>query len=99
MDSMLWMVFSLLSPMFAIIGAAMLFVYQQPHRVPALAYTLAIAVAAIVGYSFGLVKGIDFACSPPAPNLCGLEGFFVYGPLMSSLTMIAVGALVLLVVG
>jgi hypothetical protein len=97
MTLMLW-ILSLLSPVFAIIGAAVLFGYQQPHRVPALTYTLAITVAAVVGYSVGLFKGIDFACSPPAGNLCGLEGFFVYGPLISSLAILAVGALVLLVV-
>jgi hypothetical protein len=95
MTLILW-ILSLLSPVLAIIGAAVLFSYRR-RRVSALAYALVIAVVAVGGYFVGMVKGIDYACAPPAGNLCGLDGLFVYGPLASSLAILAVGALVLFV--
>jgi hypothetical protein len=87
------------SPVFALGGAALLY-WQHgrlgpKYRIPAPAYALVIAVAAVVGYFVGVFNGIDLACSPPAGNLCGLEGFFVIGPLTSSFAIFLIGALIL----
>jgi hypothetical protein len=51
-------------------------------------------VGAGEAFIFGLSYGIDLACVQyPSGNLCGLFGFFVAGPLASSLTVTLVSFL------
>ena len=65
----------------------------EPHRrVPAIAFALAVIVCGSIGGYFGLFFGIEQACyGPTAPNLCGLWGFFVAGPIALALAIFAVG--------
>jgi hypothetical protein len=89
-----------LSSLFALVGA--IFLYRQhclarpKHRIPALIYAAIILICAAAGYFFGMIFGIDYACSPPAGNLCGLAGVFVIGPLSSAVAIIVIGSLILL---
>jgi hypothetical protein len=89
-----------LSPLFALVGA--IFLYRQhclarpKHQIPALIYAAIILICAAAGYFFGMIFGIDYACSPPAGNLCGLAGVFVIGPLSSAVAIIVMGSLILL---
>ncbi len=55
-----------------------------------------ILICAAAGYFFGMIFGIDYACSPPAGNLCGLAGVLVIGPLSSAVAIIVIGSLILL---
>jgi hypothetical protein len=99
---LLWFVLCLLSPGAAIGIAACFYALhckRRPdpeRRISGLAYALVLLVCAIAGYFFGMVYGIDWACSPPAGNLCGLTGVFIVGPLASAAAIIVVGALILL---
>ena len=44
-------------------------------------YAASIGIAAVVGYITGVLAGIKIACSmEEAGNLCGLTGYFFYGP-------------------
>ena len=89
-----------LSPLFALVGT--IFLYRQhclarPKRqIPALVYAAIILICAAAGSFFGMIFGIDYACSPPAGNLCGLAGVFVIGPLSSAVAIIVIGSLILL---
>jgi hypothetical protein len=42
-----------------------------------------IGIAAVLGYCVGVSVGIGVSCSPGAGNLCGLAGYFIYGPLFA----------------
>jgi len=53
---------------------------EQPS--PA-AYAWSIGIAAFFGYGIGVSVGLGFSCSPGAGNLCGLAGYFIYGPLFA----------------
>jgi hypothetical protein len=66
------------------------------RRIPGLAYALVVLVFAIGGFFFGMIRGIDWACSEPAGNLCGLTGVFVSGPLAAALAISFIGGLILL---
>jgi hypothetical protein len=96
---LLWYL-AFLSPTFALVGA--IFLYRQhclarpKHRIPVLIYATIILICAAAGYFFGMIFGIDYACSPPAGNLCGLAGVFVIGPLSSAVAIIVIGSLILL---
>jgi hypothetical protein len=89
-----------LSPTFALVGA--IFLYRQhclarpKHRISALIYAAIILICAAVAYFFGMIFGIDYACSPPAGNLCGLAGVFIIGPLVSAGAILLIGSLILL---
>jgi hypothetical protein len=89
-----------LSPTFALVGA--IFLYRQHclarprHRIPALIYAAIILICGAAGYFFGMIFGVDFACSPPAGNLCGLAGVFIIGPLVSAGAILLIGSLILL---
>jgi hypothetical protein len=89
-----------LSPIFVLPGA--FFLYRQHclarprHRIPALAYAAIIFVCAAAGYFFGMIFGVEYACSPPAYNLCGLAGVFIIGPLVSAFSILLIGCLILL---
>jgi hypothetical protein len=89
-----------LSPIFAFVGA--IFLYRQhclarpKHRIPALIYTAIVLICAAAGYFFGMIFGIDYACSPPAGNLCGLAGIFIIGPLVSAFAILSISSLILL---
>jgi CDP-diglyceride synthetase len=89
-----------LSPAFAL--AAAIFLYRQHclarprHRIPALVYAAIIFICAAAGYFFGMIFGVDYACSPPAYNLCGLAGVFIIGPLVSAFAILLIGSLILL---
>jgi purine-cytosine permease-like protein len=63
------------------------------RRMPAIAYALVLLVCAVIAYPFGAI----WACHPPAGNLCGVVGILLIGPLASALTIVLVGALILLV--
>lgn len=99
---LLWYFLCLLSPGLAIAFAA--FFYAQhckerpdPHRrIPAVVYALLLLIFAIGGFLLGMSYGIDWACSRPAGNLCGLSGFFVAGPLGAAFAILFAGGLILL---
>ena len=97
---LLWFVLCLLSPGLGIAFAVYFYALhckRRPdpeRRIPALAYALILLVCAIAGYFFGMIYGIDWACSPPAGNLCGLTGVFIVGPLAAALSMVVIGALI-----
>jgi hypothetical protein len=52
--------------------------------------------SAAAGYFFGMIFGVDYVCSPPARNLCGLAGVFIIGPLASAGAIVFIGLLILL---
>ena len=90
----------LLSPVLAIVFA---FAFYAQHckkppegPIPVLAYVLLLLVCGSGAYFLGLIYGTDWACSPPADNLCGLTVFFVVAPLASAFAMLLVGAFTLL---
>lgn len=80
-------------------------VFLQNKRAPASRelhspgiYGCAIAGAAAAAYGIGLPLGIAVACSSPdAGNLCGLAGFFFYGPIFAA-TAAIVAPLILWVI-
>jgi len=86
------------SPLFAI-GFAIYYYRHfrsapQPKRViPIASFILVLLASAVVFYWIGVGLGISFACSASSSNLCGLIGFFVLGPLVSSLATIVVARL------
>jgi hypothetical protein len=96
---LLWC-FAFLSPTFALVGA--IFLYRQhclarpKHRIPALIYVAIVLISAGAGYFFGMIFGVDYVCSPPARNLCGLAGVFIIGPLASAGAIVFIGLLILL---
>ena len=58
-------------------------------------YSLLLLISAIVAFLLGVSFGIDLACVRyPSGNLCGLFGFFVTGPLASSLAIFLVSSLI-----
>jgi hypothetical protein len=59
-------------------------------------FTAIILICAAAGYFFGMIFGVDYACSPPAGNLCGLAGIFIIGPLVSAFAILSIGSLILL---
>ncbi len=71
-------------------------VYFQNRREPASKerhspglYGCGIALTAFLAYSAGVPVGIGVACSSPgAGNLCGLAGFFVYGPIFAAVAAV-----------
>jgi len=78
----------------AAFGCAVFLYKRERARVGSLAYILILLVCAVVAFMFGLSSGINLACVQyPSGNLCGLFGFFVAGPLASSLTVILVSLL------
>jgi hypothetical protein len=99
---LLWFVLCLLSPGPAIAFAVYfyaLYCKRRPdpeRRISALAYGLLLLVCAIAGYFFGMIYGIEWACSPPAGNLCGLTGVFIIGPLAAASAIVVAGATILL---
>jgi hypothetical protein len=99
---LLWFVLCLLSPGLAIGFAAVFYARhckKRPdpeRRIPAVAYALVLLVCAIAGYFLGMIYGIEWACSRPADNLCGLAGVFIVGPLAAAFAIFLVGGLILL---
>src|SRR5437762_13925711 len=87
----------LLLPCAAIVSAFVFYARHrnriEPHRrVPVLAFALAVIVCGAVAGYFGMVFGIAQACyGPTAPNLCGLWGIFVTGPMSFALAIFLVG--------
>jgi hypothetical protein len=55
----------------------------QAERPSLVAYVSSIGIAAILGYGVGVSVGIGVACSQGGGNLCGLVGFFIFGPLFA----------------
>jgi len=55
----------------------------QAEQPSLLVYTSSIGIAAVVGYGVGVSIGIGVACSQGGGNLCGLVGFFFFGPLFA----------------
>jgi tetratricopeptide (TPR) repeat protein len=91
------MILGLISPFAAIITA---FVFYGLHynrveperRVSAVAYAIVVIACGITSGFVGLGFGLERACSSPtSPNLCGLWGFFVTGPLSFLLAIFLVG--------
>lgn len=84
-----------LSPLFGVFVAAYFFLQYkaapEPKRhLSLLFYTLSIIAAATGAWFIGTYGGIYAACRLPSDpgNLCGLFGYFVYGPLLVTATMI-----------
>jgi hypothetical protein len=82
------------SPIAAIVAAFVLYArhcdrVEPERRVPVIGYILAIVVCGAIGGYLGLGFGIHQACyGPEAPNLCGLWGFFVTGPISFALAIL-----------
>ena len=96
MGAMLMLLWLLL-PCAAIVSA---FVFYARHRnrieadrrIPAIVFALAVIVCGALGGYFGMVFGVSQACyGPTAPNLCGLWGIFVTGPISFALAILLVG--------
>ena len=90
----------LVSPVLALVFA---FVFYGQHckkrperQIPVLAFVLIVLICGSTGFFLGLIYGTDWACSPPAGNLCGLTAFLIIAPLASALAIFLVGALLLL---
>jgi hypothetical protein len=60
------------------------------RRLTGVVYVLVLVVCAVVAYPLGVGLGIHWAC-PSAGNLCGLAGFFVVGPVASTLAILIAG--------
>ena len=56
---------------------------DQTERYSPAAYAWIIGIASVFGYGVGVSVGIGVSCSPGAGNLCGLAGYFIYGPLFA----------------
>lgn len=56
---------------------------DQAERPSLVIYVSSIGVAAVVGYAVGVSVGIGVGCSQGGGNLCGLVGFFLFGPLFA----------------
>lgn len=56
---------------------------DQGKRPSLAVYALSIGIAAFVGYGVGVSIGIGVGCSQGGGNLCGLVGYFFYGPLFA----------------
>jgi len=56
---------------------------DQADKPSPLAYAWTIGIAAFVGYWVGVSVGIGVECSDGGGNLCGLAGYFIYGPLFA----------------
>ena len=89
------LVVALISPVFAI-GFAIHYyrlnrkASQPKQPFPIVGFILALLVSALVFYWLGVGLGISVACSSSSSNLCGLFGFFVLGPVASSIAIIVV---------
>ncbi len=58
---------------------------ESEDRGAPIACGCAIAVIAAFAYAIGVPVGIAIACSSPsATNLCGLTGFFMFGPIFAA---------------
>jgi hypothetical protein len=87
---------AMLSPIFAIGFAT--YYYRLFRRapepklaVPAVAFIAILLISALISYFLGIGIGVEVACSSASSgNLCGLFGYFVLGPLFSSLSIILV---------
>lgn len=55
----------------------------QTKRPSPVAYASSIGIAAVLGYGVGVSVGIGVGCSQGAGNLCGLVGYFIFGPLFA----------------
>ena len=65
---------------------------EPERRVRAIAYVLAVIICGVISGYFGVIFGIQLACSSPtSSNLCGLWGFFVTGPLLMALAIFLIG--------
>jgi hypothetical protein len=56
---------------------------NQAERPSMVVYASSIGIAAVIGYGVGVSIGIGVACSQGGGNLCGLVGFFFFGPLFA----------------
>ena len=93
----LFMLLGFLSPCAAIVSAFLLYAHhckriEPERRIPGIAFALVVFVCGALGGLFGLSWGIDRACyGPTEPNLCGVWGFFVTGPIAFGLAIFAAG--------
>ena len=56
---------------------------EPERRVRGIAYVLAVIICGVISGYFGVIFGIQLACSSTTSNnLCGLWGVFVNGPLL-----------------
>jgi len=55
----------------------------ETERPSPAAYAWSIGIAAVLGYGVGVSVGIGVSCSPGGGNLCGLAGYFIFGPLFA----------------
>ena len=93
----IFMLLGFLMPCAAIVSAFLFYAHHRnriepDRRIPAVAFALAVIVCGAIGGYFGLLFGIERACyGPAAPNLCGLWGFLVTGPIAFALTILTLG--------
>ena len=93
----LFMLLGFSSPCAAIVCAFLFYArhrnrIEPDRRVPAIAFALAAIVCGAVAGYFGLFWGIAQACDgPKAPNLCGMWGFLVTGPIALASGIFAMG--------
>jgi hypothetical protein len=91
-----FMILGLILPTAAIVAAFILYGrhcdrVEPERRVSVIGYVLAIVICGAIGGFGGLFFGIEQACrGPQAPNLCGLWGFFVTGPISFALAVLLV---------
>jgi|SRR5579883_817928 hypothetical protein len=96
---LLWFL-AFLSPLAAIFLAIRFYAVHRRRRperdrqFPVGGYILILLVCAIIAFPVGLFLGIGAACSGGAGNLCGLFGFFVAGPFITSLAIVLVSGLI-----
>src|SRR4051794_17764263 len=85
----------LISSLPASVVAALLYVVHRnkcakKSFISAPIYALILLVCGGSGYLLALAHGFDWACAPPAKNLCGLTVTFVIAPLASSIPIVLV---------
>jgi hypothetical protein len=93
----LLMFLGLISPLVALLSAVLFYNrhrdrVEPERRVGGISYVLAVIVCGVISGYFGVIFGMQLACSSPSSsNLCGLWGFFVTGPLLMALAIFLIG--------
>jgi hypothetical protein len=86
-----------ISPLIALVSAIVFYGrhrerVEPEHRVPVIAFILALIVCGFGAGFLGLYLGLELACKSPNPgNLCGLWAFLVTGPILMALGIFLVG--------
>jgi hypothetical protein len=76
-----------------IVAVVLYIVHRKKCResfIPVPIYALLLLGCGGGGYLLALAYGFDWACAPPAKNLCGLTVTFIIGPLATSIPILLV---------